>query len=270
MNWLRFEIGLLLGVVIGIVLTMFVLSAFLFDILAGLVAAGTLFLGAASFYQTSTANAEKKARQLAEVVYIPLREDVSTWLEPIVPTQTIQMISATSEAWPSLRRGGLYWIPKVPKELVEKLDEALAKFDDLPSLSYELVEATRTSTRRLVQESTGKVSLPEGVLQFRMVGERGLSETISLPKVYLSGLTLRDFLDAIFRTHLGEERYKLELVDATNKLVCAGEDAETVAEGVLKFLASQRGAREMKQRLEGIRQLGAQALSIIDRKLDLG
>lgn len=268
-NWLGLEIAFGLGTIFGIVITMLILSAFLFDILTGLVAAGTLFLGAASFYQTASANRERKSRQLAEAIYIPLREEVYTWLNPVIPTDTTKIISATWDVWPALKQERLYWIPKIPKGLVEELDEVIAAFNIVQELIPRILLITRTSLQKLVEEPEKRTSPPN--LHFRIVGDKKLfSETISLTKVFCSGMTLKEFLSAILKANAREDSYELQLIDDDNRHVSSGIQTEILAEQVLKSLATQPTAIEMRSSLNRIGDLSTKALSVIDRQLDLG
>ena len=107
-------------------------------------------------------------------------------------------------------------------------------------------------------------------MQFRIVGERGLSETIPLVKVFLSGLTLKEFLNAILRVNPKEEYYNFELIDSSNKILGSEANTESLAERVLKVLSSEQSAVEMRSSLDKIREIGTEALSIIDRQLDMG
>jgi hypothetical protein len=112
--WTRFYVGLLLGGVVGVILTIFVLSGFLFQILQGLVAAGTLGLAAVTSYVTVRDRREALRRELADRVYVPMRQEALDWQNPESEWHP--------PSWGQLNRTVPYLTMKVPADLKTLFD----------------------------------------------------------------------------------------------------------------------------------------------------
>ena len=115
---LRFYTGVIVGAAVSLVVYIFVFAAFLSGVLQALVAAGTLGLAGVTGYITVRDRREALARELADRVYVPMRQEALDWQNPESEWHP--------PSWGQLNRRVPYLTMKIPadlKKLFEKEGE---------------------------------------------------------------------------------------------------------------------------------------------------
>jgi hypothetical protein len=232
-------------------------------LIEGAVAAGTLSLAVIAYYQIRLSLRERNAnqgRELVEKIYLPLRNEASSWLDP----DTFGF-----GAWPQIEKAIPHLSYSVPTELVKIFREAEPLMLRLGSLNFDI--------QQLILKATGSMIAKMG-LQGKVVGSghaafsvrRGIGNYLFafyLQELWLSDKSLNDY-----STQKVEARWP-GLDDWTVDLLIDGQpvgglaEAQELAKGALEFLVHPPPAREFKEKIGRKRTLAGLAMGIIDERI---
>lgn len=226
------------------------------------VAAGTLALAILTVYQLRLLvreRRENRARELADKIYAPLRKDVAYWLE---------RGHFGVRAWRELEEKEPFLIRWVDSEIVASFEKAQPIDKNIGSLSLRLNElVSKASFRAREQLGLGASSPGSGQISFRVLaGNNVLHSGIYVEPLWLSGKTLIEYATEYMAGMYPRFEWEFDLqIDGQTR----GGMKEAVEFGneVLKLLEEEPLAREMREKVEYMRTIGAKVLRTIDQEI---
>ncbi len=259
-----FFVGVLVGGVFSLVVYILLFSAFLFGALQALVAAGTLALAGVTSYITIRDRREAAARELADKVYVSMRDVAAKWQDP-------ESYLGSSPNWEQLQRVVPYLTMKVPRDLQDLFERAHA-------IEKEIGLYSRAVYDFIASQSVGAPA-PGSKTVIRITryeGKEFLGELYRL-NFWKSGKSFNQYVSD-FMTHNYPLIKEWDLNLWTDVLAPGGsgtvqqrvggtDESLECVEKLSRFLESKREAVAYRKKYRELGRVGAKALELIEREL---
>jgi hypothetical protein len=234
-----------------------------------LLAITPLTVALATFYFSFSIARDRRAREMATIVYAPLLKETSTWLNP-----QFQMFSV----WGQLNSEQLYWIRRVPKEITSIFKQAEKLFQHQGDL--------RQSVNKLISEATDALSIEVlakaahytndqlANIQFYVLMDGGGGQNLVYPIwIIESGMNVPEFADDLAKksyprgTKWGLRTDASPRTGGGMKTAGGTEDTEKWLTKVVDSVGKQPDTLAFRHNIEAIRNLGERAVRLIGEEL---
>lgn len=230
-------------------------------LIEALVAVGTVGLTVLTAYQLRRDRGESLARELADRVYVPMRQEAIGWQNP--------ESSWHPASWGELKMFIPYLTARVPSDLRKLFDSSEAIEREISLYNRAVYDYIRSqSLGSKVQTSTMIVRIMKGN---ELLGD------VSMMNLWKSGKSLEKYVaDYMARSYPLVKDWRLELWTDVDALGGTGTVPQRVGETkeaieycdkLRVFLASKPEAFTYQQRYEELAEVGAKAFDLIEKQL---
>lgn len=217
----------------------------------GAVAVGTIGLTILTAYQLRRDRREAVARELADRVYVPMRQEALRWQSP--------ESSPHLPTWKEIEDNSPYLVPRVPSELRNLFQKARAIERSISAYTETLTSLIRSQTIEVGSNTTVHIFKDQQFLGF-----------VYPLYLWISGKDLQQYVrDYIGYSYPLVKEWSLELhVDVpTNQRVGGNKEAIDYMEKLVRFLESKPEAVSVRKNYRELAEIGAEAQAQIEKKL---
>jgi len=223
----------------------------------------------ATFYFSISIARDRRAREMAERVYTPLLKEVTTWLDPT---------GQNFGEWTKLATEARFWVRRIPKELAVIFERAYGvskQFFQARVILYKLVtECTDKLSDEVISKAGFTTNDRHVLIQFMMTAE-GYPNPMQIDpaQAWQTNPNVSEFIEEFAKkNYLPGAKWELKThvsLKSGSELRIAGdtEDMKKWLGKVMDYFATQESAVRLRKLIVEIKQLGEQALLLIDEEL---
>jgi hypothetical protein len=235
-------------------------------VIEGAVAVGTIGLSLLTVYQTQLLIRERRAsqaRELAEKIYTPLRQEVSEWKS----IETARLIS-----WRMMQNQMPYLTLRVPKEITALLDQGVRLLSEMALLEETVRNYCEEELKRLGWELAKSKGQQTGLSDQRaiqvLVKNNAILnfDRVSLPMVWTSGRDLYTWVADYAAKNLPGASWDMLVLVGGQKLGGL-EEAKVMADKLFESLASRPDAQQLREKARVLRPIGVKLVERINKEL---
>lgn len=223
----------------------------------------------ATFYLSVSIARDRRTREMATLVYTPLRKEITTWLSP-----QFQM----SNEWERIKTEQPYWVNRMPKEILAIFKQAERLFQDQWQLRGAVTkivsDATDELSREVLVKAGHNTNDPLASIQFYiMTGESTGNNLVYPIWLWEKGMTISEFAEDFAKKNYPRGStwsLKTEASPRTGggmKIAGGTEETKNWLDKIMESVAKQPDALAYRRNLEAVRKLGEQALLLIEEEL---
>jgi hypothetical protein len=209
--------------------------------------------------------------ELADLVYTPLRNEISGWKDPRYASFSV--LELLDKQIPRL-------VKKIRPDIAKWLNDAKYLFDDINVLRAVVSTLIRDESNRLAQEFQPKFfdSGSKVVFNNLRVMVNGQDLPFYLPHIWVMRQTPIEYVRTLVKeNHPHMTQRGLELIvigerdgNQLSKVAAKDEDAIRFGERVMKYLGTQEPATRLQNNFKKVQELGGKLLPLIDEELTKG
>ena len=231
-------------------------------LIEALVAVGTVGLTLLTAYQLRRDRKEALARELADRVYVPMRDVAAKWQNP-------EAMASYPTNWSALERTTPYLTSRVPSDLRKLFEKAGA-------IEREISLYTRAVYDLVISQGLGS-KIHASTTAVRIMKGREYLGDVNMTNLWKSGKSLEQYVtDYMARSYPLSKEWRLDLwadVDAPGGTGTVqqqiGETKESIeySEKLRKYLSSKPEAVNYQQGYKDLAEVGSKAFDRIEKEL---
>jgi hypothetical protein len=228
-----------------------------------------LTVALATFYLSISIARDRRTREMATLVYTPLRKEVTTWLNP-----QFQM----SNEWERIKTEQPYWVRRMPKEIVDILKKAEGLFQNQWQLRGAVTkiisDATDELSREVLVKAGHNTNDSLATIQFYLMTGESTGNNLVYPIwLWEKGTTVSEYAEDFAKKNYprgSNWSLKTETSPRTGggmKIAGGTEETKKWLGKIMESVAKQPDALAYRRNLQAVMKLGEQALLLIEEEL---